>query len=136
MLFRSCVALVITSFLGITLVACSSHPSQSVISRDIYLQQFVGQSSTYILSHLQLSQIDYQQVGTVEQTKRALRYQVIRPVRIPIPMAQHPTTGIGAVPLNIGIPSHESYDVALTCDLYFRLQQGIATAVYVSGQRC
>ncbi len=90
----------------------------------------------YILPHLQLSQIDYQQVGTVEQTKRALRYQVIRPVRIPIPMAQHPTTGIGAVPLNIGIPSHESYDVALTCDLYFRLQQGIATAVYVSGQRC
>ena len=136
MLFRSCVALVIASFLGITLVACSSHPSQSVISRDVYLQQFVGQSSTYILSHLQLSQIDYQQVGTVEQTKRALRYQVIRPVRIPIPMAQHPTTGIGAVPLNMGIPSHESYDVALTCDLYFRLQQGIATAVYVSGQRC
>ena len=136
MLFRSCVALVITSFLGITLVACSSHPSQSLISRDVYLQQFVGQSSTYILSHLQLSQIDYQQVGTVEQTKRALRYQVIRPVRIPIPMAQHPTTGIGAVPLNMGIPSHESYDVALTCDLYFRLQQGIATAVYVSGQRC
>ncbi len=72
MLFRSCVALVITSFLGITLVACSSHPSQSVISRDVYLQQFVGQSSTYILSHLQLSQIDYQQVGTVEQTQASL----------------------------------------------------------------
>ena len=136
MLFRSCIALVIASFLGITLVACSSHPPQSVISRDVYLQQFVGQSSAYVLSHLQLSQIGYQQVGTVEQTKRALRYQVIRPVRIPIPMAQHPTTGIGAVPLNMGIPSHESYDVALTCDLYFRLQQGIATAVYVSGQRC
>ena len=136
MLFRSCVALVITSFLGITLVACSSHPSQSVISRDAYLQQFVGQSSDYILTHLRLSKMGYQQVGLVEQTKQALRYQVIRPVRIPIPMAQHPTTGIGAVPLNMGIPSHESYDVALTCDLYFRLQQGIATAVYVSGQRC
>ncbi|MDM1718792.1 hypothetical protein [Acinetobacter towneri] len=136
MLFRSCVALVITSFLGITLVACSSHPSQSVISRDVYLQQFVGQSSQYILTHLQLSQIGYQQLGTAQATPQLLHYRIIRPVRVPIPMAQHPTTGIGAVPLNIGIPSHESYDVALTCDLYFRLQQGIATAVYVSGQRC
>ena len=136
MLFRSCIALVIALFLGITLVACSSHPPQSVISRDAYLQQFVGQSSDYILTHLRLSKMGYQQVGLVEQTKQALRYQVIRPVRIPIPTAQHPTTRIGAVPLNMGIPSHESYDVALTCDLYFRLQQGIATAVYVSGQRC
>ena len=135
MLFRSCVAC-ITGLFALSLVACSSNPPHSTLNRDAYLQQFVVQSSTYILSHLQLSQIDYQQVGTVEQTKRALRYQVIRPVRIPIPMAQHPTTGIGAVPLNMGIPSHESYDVALTCDLYFRLQQGIATAVYVSGQRC
>lgn len=119
MLFRSCVALVIASFLGITLVACSSHPPQSVISRDVYLQQFVGQSSAYVLSHLQLSQIGYQQVGTVEQTKQALRYQVIRPVRIPIPTAQHPTTRIGAVPLNMGIPSHESYDLALSSILFF-----------------
>ena len=135
MLFRSCVAC-ITGLFALSLVACSSNPPHSTLNRDAYLQQFIGQSSQYILTHLQLSQIDYQQVGTVEQTKRALRYQVIRPVRIPIPMAQHPTTGIGAVPLNMGIPSHESYDVALTCDLYFRLQQGIATAVYVSGQRC
>ena len=85
---------------------------------------------------MQLSQIGYQQLGTAQATPQLLHYRIIRPVRVPIPMAQHPTTGIGAVPLNIGIPSHESYDVALTCDLYFRLQQGIATAVYVSGQRC
>lgn len=136
MLFRSCVALVIASFLGITLVACSSHPPQSVISRDVYLQQFVGQSSAYVLSHLQLSQIGYQQVGTVEQTKQALLYQVIRPVRIPIPTAQHPTTRIGAVPLNMGIPSHESYDLALSCYIIFHLEHNIATSVSYSGRYC
>ena len=136
MLFRSCVALVITSFLGITLVACSSHPPQSVISRDVYLQQFVGQSSAYVLSHLQLSQIGYQQVGRVEQTKQALRYQVIRPVRIPIPTAQHPTTRIGAVPLNMGIPSHESYDLPLSCYIIFHLEHNIATSVSYSGRYC
>ncbi len=85
-------------------MACSSNPPHSTLNRDAYLQQFIGQSSQYILTHLQLSRIDYQQVGTVEQTKLALRYQVIRPVRIPIPMAQHPTTGIGAVPLNVVSP--------------------------------
>ena len=136
MLFRSCVALVIASFLGITLVSCSSHPPQSVISRDVYLQQFVGQSSAYVLSHLQLSQIGYQQVGTVEQTKQALRYQVIRPVRIPIPTAQHPTTRIGAVPLNMGIPSHESYDLALSCYIIFHLEHNIATSVSYSERNC
>ena len=136
MLFRSCIALVIASFLGITLVACSSHPPQSVISRDVYLQQFVGQSSAYVLSHLQLSQIGYQQVGTVEQTKQALRYQVIRPVRIPIPTAQHPTSRIGAVPLNMGIPSHESYDLPLSCYIIFHLEHNIATSVSYSGRYC
>ena len=136
MLFRSCVTMIIASILGIPLTACSSHPPHSALSRDAYLQQFVGQPSTYILSHLQLSQIDYQQVGTVEQTKRALRYQVIRPVRIPIPMAQHPTTGIGAVPLNMGIPSHESYDVALSCYIIFHLEHNIATSVSYSGRHC
>lgn len=136
MLFRSCVALVIASFLGITLVACSSHPPQSVRSRDVYLQQFVGQSSAYVLSHLQLSQIGYQQVGTVEQTKQALRYQVIHPVRIHIPTAQHPTTRIGAVPLNMGIPSHESYDLALSCYIIFHLEHNIATSVSYSGRNC
>ncbi|UIP24782.1 hypothetical protein [Acinetobacter towneri] len=136
MLFRSCVTMIIASILGIPLTACSSHPPHSSLSRDAYLQQFMGQSSAYILSHLQLSQIDYQQVGTVEQTKRALRYQVIRPVRIPIPMAQHPTTGIGAVPLNMGIPSHESYDVALSCYIIFHLEHNIATSVSYSGRHC
>lgn len=135
MLFRSCVAC-ITGLFALSLVACSSNPPHSTLNRDAYLQQFIGQSSTYILSHLQLSQIDYQQVGTVEQTKRALRYQVIRPVRIPIPMAQHPTTGIGAVPLNMGIPSHESYDVALSCYIIFHLEHNIATSVSYSGRHC
>lgn len=135
MLFRSCVAC-ITGLFALSLVACSSNPPHSTLNRDAYLQQFVGQSSTYILSHLLLSQIDYQQVGTVEQTKRALRYQVIRPVRIPIPMAQHPTTGIGAVPLNMGIPSHESYDVALSCYIIFHLEHNIATSVSYSGRHC
>ncbi|WP_257232929.1 hypothetical protein [Acinetobacter sp. YH01012] len=76
MLFRSCVAC-ITGLFALSLVACSSNPPHSTLNRDAYLQQFIGQSSQYILTHLQLSQIDYQQVGTVEQTKRALRYQVI-----------------------------------------------------------
>ena len=136
MLFRSCVTMIIASILGIPLTACSSHPPHSSLSRDAYLQQFMGQSSAYIFTHLQLSQIGYQQVGTIEHTKQTLRYQVIRPVRIPIPMAQHPTTGIGAVPLNTGIPSHESYDLALSCYIIFHLEHNIATSVSYSGQRC
>ena len=128
--------MVIVLFLGITLVACSSHQPQSVISRDAYLQQFIGQSSDYILTHLRLSNMGYQKVGLVEQTKQALRYQVIRPVRIPIPTAQHPTTRIGAVPLNMGIPSHESYDLALSCYIIFHLEHNIATSVSYSGRYC
>lgn len=136
MLFRPCVTLIVASILGITLTACSSHPPQSSLSRDAYLQQFVGQSSDYILTHLCLSKMGYQQVSLVEQTKQALRYQVIRPVRIPIPTAQHPTTRIGAVPLNMGIPSHESYDLALSCYIIFHLEHNIATSVSYSERNC
>ena len=135
MLFRSCVAC-ITGLFALSLVACSSNPPHSTLNRDAYLQQFIGQSSQYILTHLQLSQIGYQQLGTAQATPQLLHYRIIRPVRVPIPMAQHPTTGIGAVPLNMGIPSHESYDVALSCYIIFHLEHNIATSVSYSGRYC
>ena len=88
------------------------------------------------MTHLHLNQIGYKQLREILSHPETLHYRVIRPVRIPITMTQHPNAEIGAVPLNMGISSHESYYVTLSCDLYFQLQQDIATAVYISGQRC
>ncbi len=120
-------------------MACSSHPPHSTLNRDAYLQQFIGQSSTIYPDPFAVKP-NWLSTSLVQlelpQQCLTLPVSFVLYV-IPIPMAQHPTTGIGAVPLNMGIPSHESYDVALTCYIVFSPTAGYCyRSVRYRGQRC
>lgn len=125
------VALALFAF---SLSACVTTPSSTRAERDAYLAQFVGQSSQQIRQQLDLSLLGYEQVSSPQISPQALTYTVIRPISIPIPVANAPATGPAHIPAPIG-PAN-SYDVNLHCQIVFRLEQNIARSVHYSGRTC
>jgi hypothetical protein len=118
------------------LTACTTTSTITALQRDAYLQQFIGRSSQYIQAHLDLSRLGYRQVHAPVRNSQTLTYTVIRPVRIPVPIAPHPAgTGPGAVPIQVTPPA-QSYDVKLQCRITFLLKAQIATAVSSTGPTC
>jgi hypothetical protein len=106
------------------------------MQRDAYLEQFIGQSSQTIQAKLNLSSIGYQQVLLPTVDDQTLTYTVIRPVTIPMPMAQNPADiDSGSVPIQIP-PRAQSYDVNLQCKIIYRLEHNIAKSVYYTGRTC
>lgn len=120
--------------LASVLFGCSSTPVMNATEREKYLAQFVGQSSSYIQSHLDLAKLGYQNATAPFVQQNTLSYTVIRPISIPIPMAQNPALGAGAGTA-VPIPT-QSYDASLQCEIRFQLQNQIATAVQLSGRTC
>ncbi|NNH78176.1 hypothetical protein HLH17_10950 [Acinetobacter sp. ANC 5380] len=118
------------------LYGCATSPMTTAQQRDAYLQQFIGQSSQSIQAKLDLSSIGYQQVLSPAVDAQTLTYTVIRPITIPMPMAQNPADiDSGAVPIQI-TPRAQSYDVNLQCKIVYRLEQNIAKSVYYTGRTC
>lgn len=116
--------------------ACTTTSTTTAMQRDAYLQQFIGQSSQSIQANLDLSSIGYQQVLSPTVDDQTLTYTVIRPITIPMPMAQNPADiDSGAVPIQI-TPRAQSYDVNLQCKIVFRLEQNIAKSVHYTGRTC
>ena len=114
---------------------CASLPTTAQ-QRDAYLQQFIGQSSQTIQKQLDLSQLGYQHVQPPILQDHTLTYTVIRPISIPIPLAQNPLSiATGAIPIPV-TPSAQSYDAHLACKIIFRLQDNIAKSVYYTGRTC
>ena len=118
------------------LYGCSTSPTTSAQQRDAYLQQFIGQTSQSILARLDLNSIGYQQVLAPIANDQTLTYTVIRPVSIPLPMAQNPADiDAGNIPVPV-TPRAQSYDVNLQCKIIYRLEHNIATSVHYTGHTC
>ena len=118
------------------LYGCTTSATTSAQQRDAYLQRFIGQSSQTIQTKLNLSSIGYQQVLLPSVDDQTLTYTVIRPITIPIPMAQNPADiDSGTVPIQIP-PRAQSYDVNLQCKIIYRLEHNIAKSVYYTGRTC
>ncbi|MGB8696104.1 hypothetical protein [Acinetobacter sp.] len=119
--------------------ACTTTPTTTTtttMQRDAYLQQFIGQSSQAIQANLDLGSIGYQQVLSPTVNDQTLTYTVIRPMTIPVPMAQNPADiDSGAIPIQI-TPRAQSYDVNLQCKIVYYLEQNIAKSVHYTGRTC
>ena len=118
------------------LYGCATSPTTTAQQRDAYLQQFIGQTSQSIQAKLDLSSIGYQQVLSPAVDAHTLTYTVIRPITIPMPMAQNPADiDSGAVPIQI-TPRAQSYDLNLQCKIVYRVEQNIAKSVHYTGRTC
>jgi hypothetical protein len=125
----------LTSATGL-LSACQSTPKSPQIDRDAYLEQFLGQSSQFIRSRLNLKQLGYQQVSSPTLNDNELNYIVQRPVAIPLPVAQFPVAGTGVVPIPVNISASSGYDYNLICKITFKLKDNIAESVQYTGRTC
>ena len=119
-----------------SLSACTSPLSSSQIDREAYLQSFIGQSSELIDQNLDLKRLGYQQISEPHLSEQQLSYIVQRPLTIPLPIAQFPAAGTGAVPIPTNISPVTGYDVNLQCKISFLLKDNIATAVRTTGRTC
>ena len=119
-----------------SLSACASPLSSSQIDREAYLQSFIGQSSELIDQNLDLKRLGYQQISGPHLSEQQLSYIVQRPLTIPLPIAQFPAAGTGAVPIPTNISPVTGYDVNLQCKISFLLKNNIATAVRTTGRTC
>ncbi|HJF28810.1 MAG TPA: hypothetical protein K8V79_11365 [Acinetobacter lwoffii] len=119
-----------------SLSACTSPLSSSQIDREAYLQSFIGQSSELIDQNLDLKRLGYQQISEPHLSEQQLSYIVQRPLTIPLPIAQFPAAGTGAVPIPTNISPVTGYDVNLQCKISFLLKNNIATAVRTTGRTC
>ena len=119
-----------TVLLCSTLLGCSTTPTTTQKDRDQYLNQFIGQPSEVIRRNLDLRQVGYHDVSDVIVRNQQLIYVVKRPMTIPIPTAM----GAGAVPL--ALDASTSYDVNLTCQITFQIQNNIAQSVSYTGHTC
>ncbi len=126
--------------LGVSLLllhGCVSSPSMNAMQREAYLQQFIGKSSEDIRAQLDLSRLGYQQLRAPELRGNALIYTAARAISIPVPMAQNPALGMGAGSA-VPVPgtAANSYDVNLSCQIRFQLEQNTAKAVHLTGRTC
>ncbi len=118
------------------LYGCTTSPTTSAAQRDAYLQQFIGQSSQSIQARLDLTRIGYQQVLAPVANDQTLTYTVIRPVTIPVPMAQNPADiNAGHIPIQL-MPRAHSYELNLQCKIIYHLENNIATSLHYSGHTC
>lgn len=119
------------------LYGCAASPPMNAMQREAYLQQFIGKSSDDIRAQLDLSRLGYQQLRAPELRGNALTYTAARAISIPVPMAQNPALGMGAGSV-VPVPgtAANSYDVNLSCQIRFQLEQNIAKAVHLTGRTC
>ena len=72
-----------------------------------------------------------------EKEKETLAGCAARAISIPVPMAENPALGMGAGSA-VPVPgtAANSYDVNLSCQIHFQLEQNIAKAVHLTGRTC
>jgi hypothetical protein len=118
------------------LYGCTTSPLTTAQQRDAYLQQFIGQTSQNIQAKLDLNSIGYQQLLAPVANEQTLTYTVMRPVTIPVPMAQNPADiDAGNIPIPV-TPRAQSYDVDLQCKIIYHLENNIAKSVHYTGRTC
>ncbi|WP_109439623.1 hypothetical protein [Acinetobacter haemolyticus] len=122
------------------LQACTTPKWQSIQLQD-YLQPYIGQSAQNIQQNLNLNDLGFQTLKHPQITTNTLTYTVLRPINIPIPIAES-ISGSGAnmggsVRLNSASTRQQSYDVNFYCHIIFELdQQQIAGSIRYEGKAC
>lgn len=116
--------------------ACTTTSQTTAMQRDLYLEQFIGQSSQYIQANLDLTRLGYQQVQSATVTPNRITYTVIRPIALPLSIPQSIAgSQPGAVPIQVN-SNPERYDVHLQCIIVFTLENQIAKSVHYTGRTC
>mgnify|MGYP006998910800 FL=1 len=116
--------------------ACTTTSQTTAMQRDLYLEQFIGQSSQYTQANLDLTRLGYQQVQSAIVTPNRITYTVIRPIAIPLSIPQSIAgSQPGAVPIQVN-SNPERYDVHLQCIIVFTLENQIAKSVHYTGRTC
>ncbi len=116
--------------------ACTTTSQTTAMQRDLYLEQFIGQSSQQIQANLDLTRLGYQQIQSATVTPNRITYTVIRPIAIPLSIPQSIAgSQPGAVPIQVN-SNPERYDVHLQCIIVFTLENQIAKSVHYTGRTC
>lgn len=122
------------------LQGCTTLGWQSVKLQD-YLQPYIGQSADNIQQNLNLRSLGFQTLKQPQKTNDNLIFTVLRPINIPIPIAQSfgdaSSPMSGSVRLGSVSTSQQSYDVNFYCHIIFELdQQQIARSIRYEGKAC
>lgn len=122
------------------LQGCTTPGWQSVKLQD-YLQPYIGQSADTIQQNLNLRSLGFQTLKQPQKTNDNLIFTVLRPINIPIPIAQSfgdaSSPMSGSVRLGSVSTSQQSYDVNFYCHIIFELdQQQIARSIRYEGKAC
>ncbi|WP_436898866.1 hypothetical protein [Acinetobacter gyllenbergii] len=122
------------------LQGCSTPGWQSVQLQD-YLQPYLGQSADQIQQNLNLRSLGFQTLKQPQRTNKNLVFTVLRPINIPVPIAQ--SFGNASSPMNGSVrlgsvsTSQQSYDVNFYCHIIFELdQQQVAQSIRYEGKAC
>ena len=127
-------SLFLCSALGLS--ACMSSPQQTNSLPD-YLKPFIGQSASSIQQQLDLRSLGLQTLNQPQNQHNQLVYTVIRPVRIPIPIAQSAEMGAQNILIQNMGNAGSAYDLNLQCKIIFELdQQQIARSIRYEGKAC
>ena len=127
-------SLFLCSALGLS--ACMSSPQQTTSLPD-YLKPFIGQSASSIQQQLDLRSLGLQTLNQPQNQHNQLVYTVIRPVRIPIPIAQSAEMGAQNILIQNMGNAGSAYDLNLQCKIIFELdQQQIARSIRYEGKVC
>ena len=127
-------SLFLCSALGLS--ACMSSPQQTNSLPD-YLKPFIGQSASSIQQQLNLRSLGLQTLNQPQNQHNQLVYTVIRPVRIPIPIAQSAEMGAQNILIQNMGNADSAYDLNLQCKIIFELdQQQIARSIRYEGKAC
>ena len=127
-------SLFLCSALGLS--ACMSSPKQTTSLPD-YLKPFIGQSASSIQQQLDLRSLGLQTLNQPQNQHNQLVYTVIRPVRIPIPIAQSAEMGAQNILIQNMGNADSAYDLNLQCKIIFELdQQQIARSIRYEGKAC
>ena len=127
-------SLFLCSALGLS--ACMSSPQQTTRLPD-YLQPYIGQSASSIQQQLNLRSLGLQTLNQPQNQHNQLVYTVIRPVRIPIPIAQSAEMGAQNILIQNMGNADSAYDLNLQCKIIFELdQQQIARSIRYEGKAC
>lgn len=120
----------------IGLSACMTSPQRTTSLPD-YLQPYIGQSASSIQQQLDLRPLGLQTLAQPQNHNNQLVYTVIRPVRIPIPIAQSAEMGAQNIPIQSMGNAGSAYDLNLQCKIIFELdQQQIARSIRYEGKAC
>ena len=102
-----------------------------------YLQLFIGQSAIIIQQQFDLKPLGFQTIAQPIKQSNQLIYTVIRPIRIPIPIAQSAELGAQNIPIQSAGNTDSTYDLNLKCHIIFELdQQQIARSIRHEGKAC